>query len=159
MLLFPPPQVEPDIQHHNLVHHMLLYRCPSFVTGAFDGPCYRGDLEDACHHVVAGWGTGGGVRGGLPPSGSSGGAVISCALLSPIRHSGFRTTWVFPSEARAGMCFIGWKSTTITQTTKRVSAAILDCYLLRSTSWSEYTAFLCAPVNSGLGHVLCRQDR
>uniref|UniRef100_H3DG29 Monooxygenase, DBH-like 1, like n=1 Tax=Tetraodon nigroviridis TaxID=99883 RepID=H3DG29_TETNG len=55
--------VEPDVQHHDLVHHMLLYRCPTFVTEAYDGPCYRGDLEDACHDVVAAWGTGGGPFG------------------------------------------------------------------------------------------------
>lgn len=79
--------MEPDIQHHDLVHHMLLYRCPSFVTEAYDGPCYQGDLGDACHDVVAAWGPGGGVREGPPPSGSIGGVVMYC--LSPFQAFGF----------------------------------------------------------------------
>lgn len=121
-LLF-SPQVEPDIQHHNLVHHMLLYRCPSFVTGVYDGPCYQGDVGDACHDVVAAWGPGGGVSEG--PPGVVLLVVLLCAVFSLIRPLGFRTTWVFPSEARAGMCFIGWKSTTTIQRMKQVSAAIM----------------------------------
>lgn len=157
-LLF-SPQVEPDIQQYDMVHHMLLYRCPSFVTEAYDRPCYRGDLGDACHDVVAAWGKGGGVREVPPPSGSVGGIVISSAVYVLIRRSGFRTTWVFPSEVRAGTCFIGWKSTTIIQTMKQVSAAIMNYSILRSMFKSEYAAFLCVAVNSGLGHVLCRQDR
>lgn len=56
------PQVEPVIEHHDMVHHMLLYRCPSFVTEPYDKPCYRGDIGDACFRVVAAWGVGGGVR-------------------------------------------------------------------------------------------------
>lgn len=56
------PQVEPDIEHHDLVHHMLLYRCPAFVNRAYDGPCYRGDMGDMCFSVVAVWGIGGRVR-------------------------------------------------------------------------------------------------
>lgn len=50
------------IEHSDLVHHMLLYRCPSFVTQVYDKPCYMGDVGDACYSVVAGWGLGGGVR-------------------------------------------------------------------------------------------------
>lgn len=136
--------MEPDIQHYDLVHHMLLYRCPSYVTEAYDGPCYRGDLGDACHDVVAAWGTGGGVREGPPLTGSLGGVVILSAVFPLIRRSGFRTTWVFPPEARAGMCSIGWKSTTIIQMMKQVSAAIMDYYLLRSTS----VRIRCSPVCS-----------
>lgn len=153
------PQVEPDIQQYDLVHHMLLYRCPSFVTEAYDGPCYRGDLGDACHDVVAAWGTGGGVREAPPPSGSVGGIVILSAVFPLIRRLGFRTTWVFPSEARAGLCFIGWRSTTIIQTLKQVSAAIWDYYVFRSICEAEYAAFLRVEANSGLDHDLCRQDR
>lgn len=55
-------QFEPVIEHPDLVHHMLLYRCPSFVTQVSDKPCYMGDVGDACYSVVAGWGLGGGVR-------------------------------------------------------------------------------------------------
>ncbi|XP_029705011.1 DBH-like monooxygenase protein 2 homolog isoform X1 [Takifugu rubripes] len=51
--------VEPDIEHHDLVHHMLLYRCPSYVTEVSDGQCYRGGMGDACFAVVAAWGIGG----------------------------------------------------------------------------------------------------
>lgn len=50
------------IEQHDLVHHMLLYRCPSFVTQVYDKPCYTGNIGDACFSVVAGWGLGGGVR-------------------------------------------------------------------------------------------------
>lgn len=50
------------IDQPDIVHHMLLYRCPSFVTQVYDKPCYMGDVGDACHSVVAGWGLGGGVR-------------------------------------------------------------------------------------------------
>lgn len=118
--------MEPDIQHYDLVHHMLLYRCPSYVTEAYDGPCYMGDLGDTCHDVVAAWGTGGSVREGPPPTGSVGGIVILSAVFPLIRRSDFRTTWVFPPEEKAGTCFIGWKSTTIIKMMKQVSAAIMD---------------------------------
>nr|XP_046230083.1 DBH-like monooxygenase protein 2 homolog isoform X2 [Scatophagus argus] len=53
--------VEPVIEHHDIVHHMLLYRCPSFVTEPYDKPCYMGDTGDACFMVVAAWAVGGGV--------------------------------------------------------------------------------------------------
>ncbi|XP_041814122.1 DBH-like monooxygenase protein 2 homolog isoform X2 [Chelmon rostratus] len=66
--------VEPVIEHHDMVHHMLLYRCPSFVTEPYDKPCYRGDIGDACFRVVAAWGVGGGVfelpeNAGIPVGG------------------------------------------------------------------------------------------
>ncbi|XP_070705986.1 DBH-like monooxygenase protein 2 homolog [Pempheris klunzingeri] len=54
-------QVEPVIEHHDIVHHMLLYRCPSFVTEPYDKPCYMGDIGDACFGVVAAWAVGGRV--------------------------------------------------------------------------------------------------
>lgn len=50
------------IDQPDLVHHMLLYRCPSFVTQVYDKPCYMGDVGDVCFSVVAAWGLGGGVR-------------------------------------------------------------------------------------------------
>lgn len=123
---------------------MLLYRCPSYVTEAYDGPCYMGDLGDTCHDVVAAWGTGGSVREGPPPTGSVGGIVILSAVFPLIRRSDFRTTWVFPPEERAGTCFIGWKSTTIIKMMKQVSAAIMDYDLLRSMS----VRIRCSPVCS-----------
>lgn len=69
--------MEPDIEHHDLVHHMLLYRCPSYVTKVSEGQCYRGGMGDACFAVVAAWGIGGRVREGPPPSGSVCGAAVS----------------------------------------------------------------------------------
>lgn len=92
------------------------------------------------------------MREGPPPTGSVVGIVILSAVFPLTRRLGFRTTWVFLPEARAGMFFIGWKSTTIIQMMKQVSAAIMDY------DQSEYAALLCAAANSGLDHVLCRQD-
>lgn len=69
--------MEPDIEHHDLVHHMLLYRCPPYVTKVSEGQCYRGGMGDACFAVVAAWGIGGRVREGPPPSGSVCGAAVS----------------------------------------------------------------------------------
>ncbi|XP_041660510.1 DBH-like monooxygenase protein 2 homolog [Cheilinus undulatus] len=53
--------IEPVIEHLDIIHHMLLYRCPFFVTEPYDGPCYSGDVGDACFDIVASWGVGGGV--------------------------------------------------------------------------------------------------
>ncbi|XP_060907402.1 DBH-like monooxygenase protein 2 homolog [Labrus mixtus] len=53
--------VEPEIEHPDIVHHMLLYGCPSFVTEPYDNPCFIGDIGDACFHTVASWAVGGGV--------------------------------------------------------------------------------------------------
>ncbi|XP_034555770.1 DBH-like monooxygenase protein 2 homolog [Notolabrus celidotus] len=53
--------IEPLIEHFDLIHHMLLYRCPSFVTQLYDRPCYQGDIGDACFDIVASWAVGGGV--------------------------------------------------------------------------------------------------
>ncbi|XP_037304540.2 DBH-like monooxygenase protein 2 homolog [Pungitius pungitius] len=54
-------QIEPVIKNPDLVHHILLYRCPSYVTEPYDRPCYMGDVGDTCFGVVAAWGVGGGV--------------------------------------------------------------------------------------------------
>ncbi|KAM8831476.1 DBH-like monooxygenase protein 2 homolog [Spinachia spinachia] len=54
-------QIEPVIKNPDLVHHMLLYRCPPFVMEPYDNPCYMGDVGDACFGVVAAWAVGGGV--------------------------------------------------------------------------------------------------
>ncbi|KAI3363745.1 hypothetical protein L3Q82_001359 [Scortum barcoo] len=53
--------VEPVIERTDIVHHILLHRCPSFVTAPYDKPCYMGDEGDACFGVVAAWAVGGGV--------------------------------------------------------------------------------------------------
>ncbi|XP_056261677.1 DBH-like monooxygenase protein 2 homolog [Seriola aureovittata] len=54
-------QIEPVIEHHDIVHHMLLYSCPSFVAQTSDKPCYVGSMEDTCLGVVAAWAVGGEV--------------------------------------------------------------------------------------------------
>ncbi|XP_075940786.1 DBH-like monooxygenase protein 2 homolog [Anarhichas minor] len=54
-------QIEPLIENPDIVHHMLLYRCPSFVTETYDKPCFMGDMGDACFEAVAAWAVGGGV--------------------------------------------------------------------------------------------------
>lgn len=53
-------QIEPVIQNHDLVHHLLLYRCPPSVIKPFEGSCYSQESPD-CFHAVAVWGVGGGV--------------------------------------------------------------------------------------------------
>ncbi|XP_073349527.1 DBH-like monooxygenase protein 2 homolog [Pagrus major] len=53
--------VEPVIENADMVHHMLLYRCPSYVTQPYDSPCFQGDMQELCMGVVATWGVGGGV--------------------------------------------------------------------------------------------------
>ncbi|KAK1889581.1 DBH-like monooxygenase protein 2 like [Dissostichus eleginoides] len=53
--------IEPVIEQIDIVHRMLLYRCPSFVTEEDDRPCYMGDMGDTCFGVVAAWAVGGGV--------------------------------------------------------------------------------------------------
>ncbi|XP_041832716.1 DBH-like monooxygenase protein 2 homolog [Melanotaenia boesemani] len=69
-------QIEPEIEHVDVVHHMLLYRCPSSVTEPYDKPCYMGDASDACFGVVASWGVGGRTfelpeNAGIPIGGDS----------------------------------------------------------------------------------------
>ncbi|KAM4521948.1 DBH-like monooxygenase protein 2 homolog isoform 1-T1 [Odontesthes bonariensis] len=54
-------QIDPEIEHHDVVHHMVMYRCPSFVKEPSDGPCFRGGKGFACSGVVATWGVGGGA--------------------------------------------------------------------------------------------------
>ncbi|KAM7395407.1 hypothetical protein PAMA_006932 [Pampus argenteus] len=54
-------QIEPVIDHPDLVHHMLLYSCPTYVTQPYDNECFLGDMSDFCFGVIATWGVGGGV--------------------------------------------------------------------------------------------------
>ncbi|KAM3603176.1 uncharacterized protein V6R79_017748 [Siganus canaliculatus] len=53
--------IEPEIENLDLVHHMLLYHCPPYVTQMYENPCFRNDIGDACFGVVATWAVGGGV--------------------------------------------------------------------------------------------------
>ncbi|KAM3860959.1 DBH-like monooxygenase protein 2 homolog [Diretmus argenteus] len=69
-------RIEPVIEHQDIVHHMLLYKCPPFVTEFYDKPCYSGDIGDSCFRVVAAWAVGGGVfelpdNAGIPISGEN----------------------------------------------------------------------------------------
>ncbi|XP_059212259.1 DBH-like monooxygenase protein 2 homolog [Centropristis striata] len=54
-------QFEPVIEKSDNVHHMMLYRCHSFVTEPVEGPCHLIIRSVACFMVVAAWGVGGGV--------------------------------------------------------------------------------------------------
>uniref|UniRef100_A0A3B5BBC6 Monooxygenase DBH like 1 n=1 Tax=Stegastes partitus TaxID=144197 RepID=A0A3B5BBC6_9TELE len=54
-------QIEPVIENKDVVHHILLYRCPHFVTQTYEYKCYVGDVGDTCFHVLASWGIGGAV--------------------------------------------------------------------------------------------------
>lgn len=55
-------QIEPVIEHPDMVHHMLLYQCPPFVTETYDSACFTGNIVDSCFGVVAAWGVGGEVK-------------------------------------------------------------------------------------------------
>ncbi|XP_056150518.1 DBH-like monooxygenase protein 2 homolog [Lampris incognitus] len=54
-------RIEPSIEHVDIVHHMLLYSCPSSVSEAYNRQCNKGGDEDLCIRVVATWGVGGGA--------------------------------------------------------------------------------------------------
>ncbi|XP_067274799.1 DBH-like monooxygenase protein 2 homolog [Pseudorasbora parva] len=69
-------QIEPFITNFDLVHHVLLYRCPQSVTEPFEAQCYTGKGEE-CMETVAVWGVGGGAfelpeMAGLPIGGNVG---------------------------------------------------------------------------------------
>ncbi|KAK9956808.1 hypothetical protein ABG768_014518 [Culter alburnus] len=69
-------RIEPFITNFDLVHHMLLYRCPPSVTEPLEAECYTGEGEE-CIEVVAVWGIGGGAfelpeMAGLPIGGNVG---------------------------------------------------------------------------------------
>ncbi|XP_052390511.1 DBH-like monooxygenase protein 2 homolog isoform X2 [Carassius gibelio] len=53
-------RIEPVITNPDLVHHMLLYRCPPSVTEPFEEECYTG-VDGVCMETVAVWGVGGGT--------------------------------------------------------------------------------------------------
>ncbi|KAK3516685.1 hypothetical protein QTP70_022190 [Hemibagrus guttatus] len=50
-------RIEPVIQNLDLVHHILLYRCPPSVTKLSETQCYT--VETKCFQVIAVWGVGG----------------------------------------------------------------------------------------------------
>ncbi|XP_026113971.1 DBH-like monooxygenase protein 2 homolog [Carassius auratus] len=52
-------RIEPVITNPDLVHHLLLYRCPPSVTEPFEAKCYTG-VDGECMETVAVWGVGGG---------------------------------------------------------------------------------------------------
>ncbi|KTF79969.1 hypothetical protein cypCar_00032010, partial [Cyprinus carpio] len=52
-------RTEPVITNPDLVHHLLLYRCPPSVTEPFEAECYTG-VDRECMETVAVWGVGGG---------------------------------------------------------------------------------------------------
>ncbi|KAF4099807.1 hypothetical protein G5714_019933 [Onychostoma macrolepis] len=71
-----PITIEPFITNFDLVHHLLLYRCPASVTEAFETECYTGN-DGECMQTVAVWGVGGGAFefpevAGLPIGGNVG---------------------------------------------------------------------------------------
>ncbi|TRY86917.1 hypothetical protein DNTS_002195 [Danionella cerebrum] len=53
-------RIEPLIRNIDLVHHLLLYRCPPTITQPFEDECYSG-RDDECMETVAVWGVGGGA--------------------------------------------------------------------------------------------------
>ncbi|XP_050995492.1 DBH-like monooxygenase protein 2 homolog [Labeo rohita] len=53
-------RIEPLIKNVDLVHHLLLYRCPPIVTEELDVECYT-TVDAQCMEVVAAWGVGGGA--------------------------------------------------------------------------------------------------
>uniref|UniRef100_A0A671NE33 DBH-like monooxygenase protein 2 homolog n=1 Tax=Sinocyclocheilus anshuiensis TaxID=1608454 RepID=A0A671NE33_9TELE len=52
--------IERVITNLDLVHHLLLYRCPLTVTEPFEAECYTG-VDGECMETVAVWGVGGGA--------------------------------------------------------------------------------------------------
>ncbi|XP_048063530.1 DBH-like monooxygenase protein 2 homolog [Megalobrama amblycephala] len=67
-------RIEPVITNFDLVHHLLLYRCPPSVTEPLEAECYTGKGEE-CMETVAVWGVGGGAfelpeMAGLPIGGN-----------------------------------------------------------------------------------------
>uniref|UniRef100_A0A672PKX8 Monooxygenase, DBH-like 1, like n=1 Tax=Sinocyclocheilus grahami TaxID=75366 RepID=A0A672PKX8_SINGR len=69
-------RIEPVITNLDLVHHLLLYRCPLTVTEPLEAECYTG-VDRECMETVAVWGVGGGAFefpevAGLPIGGNVG---------------------------------------------------------------------------------------
>nr|XP_061842955.1 DBH-like monooxygenase protein 2 homolog isoform X1 [Nerophis lumbriciformis] len=74
-------QVQPVIEHADLVHHMLFYSCPASVNTAYDGDCNWQNTGHSCTAVMAGWAVGGGVfelpeNTGIPVGGADNSAFF-----------------------------------------------------------------------------------
>uniref|UniRef100_A0A8C1KQA8 Monooxygenase, DBH-like 1, like n=1 Tax=Cyprinus carpio TaxID=7962 RepID=A0A8C1KQA8_CYPCA len=54
-------RIEPVITNFDLVHHLLLYRCPPSVTEPFEAECYTSLRTNLCMETIAVWGVGGGA--------------------------------------------------------------------------------------------------
>ncbi|XP_073788581.1 DBH-like monooxygenase protein 2 homolog isoform X1 [Danio rerio] len=68
-------RIEPVITNYDLVHHLLLYRCPPTVTEPLELECYT--KTERCMETIAVWGVGGGdfefpEVAGLPIGGNVG---------------------------------------------------------------------------------------
>lgn len=53
-------RIDPVIENLDLVHHIILYRCPSTMNTTYNGQCYQGDDFEQCFSMIHGWGVGGG---------------------------------------------------------------------------------------------------
>ncbi|XP_061669074.1 DBH-like monooxygenase protein 2 homolog [Syngnathoides biaculeatus] len=73
-------QIVPEIEHADMVHHVLLYSCPSHVSTAYDGECYRGHPGDACFGIVAAWAVGGQIFEVPPNTGIPVGGGVAAAF-------------------------------------------------------------------------------
>ncbi|XP_061609405.1 DBH-like monooxygenase protein 2 homolog isoform X2 [Phyllopteryx taeniolatus] len=72
-------QMEPAIEHADMVRRVLLSSCPPYVTTAYDGQCYRGHSGDHCLGIVGAWAVGGQIfelpeNTGIPIGGGDGAA-------------------------------------------------------------------------------------
>ncbi|KAK2883924.1 hypothetical protein QQF64_016266 [Cirrhinus molitorella] len=70
-------RIEPVITNFDLVHHLLLYRCPPTVTEPLEGECYTSFRTNQCMETIAVWGVGGAAfelpeLAGLPIGGNVG---------------------------------------------------------------------------------------
>ncbi|XP_030626622.1 DBH-like monooxygenase protein 2 homolog [Chanos chanos] len=54
-------RVEPILEHVDLVHHMVLYQCPSSVTKPHEELCFQSPEINQCSQIIAAWGVGGGA--------------------------------------------------------------------------------------------------
>ncbi|KAM8846133.1 DBH-like monooxygenase protein 2 homolog [Synchiropus picturatus] len=62
-------KIEAVIDNYDIVHHILLYKCPKFVTVGSDQPCFTGDDGDYCLEVMAAWAVGGMYDAGILTTG------------------------------------------------------------------------------------------
>eukprot|EP00063_Salmo_salar_P042400 XP_014017235.1 PREDICTED: DBH-like monooxygenase protein 2 homolog isoform X2 [Salmo salar] len=60
-LEFVGENIEPMIEHLDLVHHMLVYGCSLSLNQTYVQKCFTGGPADECFRVVFAWGVGGGA--------------------------------------------------------------------------------------------------